>query len=297
MSLSVSIDGNTRLVSMIGSPVRHSVSPATHSLAYKKMGINAVFLVFDIQVEDLSAVMAAFRVMGGWDSTTVTMPCKQAIIPFLDELSPTAELAGAVNVVKKEENGNIVGYNSDGPGFIGNLTNNGVKIADSTITLLGPGGAGSAILAQAALEGAERVHVFARENGCSYQNAFALKERIEGVTTCSVEIHAFEDTATLRASIDESDILVNCTNVGMGNGNMETPINPSLIKPGMIVAEVINTPRETQLLKEAKKIGCKTLGGLGMNDQQAVVADCIRFGINIPIEEVRDELRKKEVVL
>lgn len=296
MSTSVSINGNTHLVSMVGSPVTHSVSPATHSLAYKKMGINAVFLVFDIQVDDLPAVMAAFRVMDGWDSTTVTMPCKQAIIPYLDGLSPTAKLAGAVNVVKKEADGRIIGYNADGPGFINNLTDNGVQIAGSTITLLGPGGAGSAILAQAALEGAKKVHVFAREGGRSYRNGYALKDRIEDATPCTVEIHAFEDVPILRASIEESDILANCTNVGMGNGNTEMPIDPVLIKPGMVVAEVINTPRETQLLKEAKKLGCKTFGGLGMNDQQAIVADRIRFGVDIPIEEVRTELRSRGIV-
>ncbi|MGI6590916.1 MAG: shikimate dehydrogenase family protein [Eggerthellaceae bacterium] len=290
MGPSVPIDGHTHLVSMIGSPVSHSVSPATHSLAYKKMGINAVFLVFDIQVEDLPKVMAAFRVMKGWDSTTVTMPCKQAIIPYLDALSPTAELAGAVNVVKKEADGRVVGYNADGPGFINNLVKNGVVVKGSTITLLGPGGAGSAILAQASLDGAKKINVFARKGGRSYENAFKLKERIENATACRINICAFEDTDALRSSIEESDILANCTNVGMGQGNTDMPIDPALIKPGMVVADVINTPRETQLLKEAKKRGCKTYGGLGMVDQQAVVADRIRFGIDIPIREIRAEL-------
>lgn len=289
-SPSVPISGKTHLVSMIGSPVSHSVSPATHSLAYKKLGIDAVFLVFDIGNEDLPAVMSAFRAMDGWDSTTVTMPCKQAIIPFLDDLSPEAKLSGAVNVVKKEIDGRIVGYNADGAGFMNNLINHHVKIAGSTMTLLGPGGAGSAILAQAALDGVARIDAFARKGGSSYTEAFALKERIEQATSCKVNIYPFEDEAQLKRSIEESDILANCTNVGMGNGNTNTPIPSSLIKPGMIVAEVINTPRETQLLKEAKELGCRTFGGLGMNDQQAVVADKIRFDIEIPIEEIRAEL-------
>lgn len=289
-SPSVPISGKTHLVSMIGSPVSHSVSPATHSLAYKKLGIDAVFLVFDIGNEDLPAVMSAFRAMDGWDSTTVTMPCKQAIIPFLDDLSPEAKLSGAVNVVKKEVDGRIVGYNADGAGFMNNLINHHVKITGSTMTLLGPGGAGSAILAQAALDGVARIDAFARKGGSSYTEAFALKERIEQATSCKVNIYPFEDEAQLKRSIEESDILANCTNVGMGNGNTDTPIPSSLIKPGMVVAEVINTPRETQLLKEAKKLGCRTFGGLGMNDQQAVVADKIRFDIEIPIEEIRAEL-------
>lgn len=289
-ALSTTITGKTHLVAIVGRPVAHSVSPATHSLAYKKMGIDSVFLAFDIGAEDLEAVVAAFRVINGWDSITVTMPCKQAIMQYLDELSPEAELAGAVNVVKKEVDGRIVGYNADGAGFINNLIKQGVRISGSTITLLGPGGAGSAILAQAALDGAARIDTFARRNGRSYNHAYELKKKIETRTSCQVNIYPFEDESQLKKSISESDILANCTNIGMGIGNTETPISPTLIKPGMIVAEAINTPRETQLLLEAKKIGCRTFSGLRMNDQQSVVADQIRYGVEIPIEEIRAQL-------
>ena len=292
--LSTTITGKTHLVAIVGRPVTHSVSPATHSLAYKKTGIDSVFLAFDIGAEDLEAVVAAFRVMNGWDSITVTMPCKQAIMKYLDGLSPEAELAGAVNVVKKESDGRIIGYNADGAVFINNLLNHGVKIAGSTITLLGPGGAGSAILAQAALDGAARIDAFARKGGSSFNHAKELKHKIEDKTQCIVNIYPFEDENQLKKSISNSDILANCTNIGMGIGNTETPIPPDFIKPGMVVAEVINTPRETQLLLEAKKLGCKTYSGLGMNDQQSVVADKIRYDIEIPIEEVRAELSQND---
>lgn len=285
-----SITGNTHLVAIIGNPVRHSVSPATHTLAYKKMGIDSVFLAFELNNDDLPAVMSAFRVMDGWDSITVTMPCKQEIIQYLDNLSPEAELANAVNVVKKEKDGRIIGYNADGAGFINNLKNQNITITNSKITLLGPGGAGSAIAAQAAIEGASLINIFARKNGHSYKEAFYLKNRIENKTECKINIFPFEDIEILKKSLNDSDILANCTNVGMGIGNTETPIPPEIIKPGMIVAEVINTPRETQLLIEAKKIGCKTFSGLGMNDEQSVVADQIRYGITIPIKEIRREL-------
>lgn len=289
------ITGHTHLVSMIGSPVSHSVSPATHTLAYQKMGIDSVFLVFDVGVDDLEKVMAAFRVMDGWDSTTVTMPCKQAIIPYLDGLSPAAELAGAVNVVKKEEDGRVVGYNSDGEGFMNNLIKNGVEVEGATMTLVGPGGAGSAILSQAALDGVAKINVFAREGGSSFRSAFSLKDRVENATSCKVAIYPLEDIQQLKKSIDESDILANCTNVGMGEGNTETPVMPELIKEGMVVADAINTPRETQLIKDAKEKNCRVFGGLGMNDQQAIVADRIRYGVEIPIEEIRFELDQEKL--
>lgn len=108
------ITGHTHMVAMIGSPVEHSASPATHSLAYQKMGIDAVFLVFDVGIEEMPKVIDAFRVMKGWVSTTVTMPLKQAVIPYLDELSDVASLMGSVNMIKKENDGRLVGHNTDG---------------------------------------------------------------------------------------------------------------------------------------------------------------------------------------
>ena len=284
------ITGHTHLVAMIGSPVEHSASPATHSLAYKKMGIDAVFLVFDVQEHDLPNVIGAFRAMKGWVSTTVTMPLKQAVIPYLDELSDAARLMSSVNMIKKEEDGRLVGHNTDGQGFVSNLKKHETEIKDKVMTLIGVGGAGSAIFVQSALDGLARLDVFAREGGKSYKHAYELKETVEKACECQINIYPLEDKDQLRRSITESDILANGTNVGMGEGNTETPIPVDLIKPGMTVADVIYSPLETQLLKDAKAKGCKIINGLGMLNEQAVVADRIRFGIEIPIEEIKAEL-------
>lgn len=285
------ITGHTHMVAMIGSPVEHSASPATHSLAYQKLGIDAVFLVFDVEEKDVAKVIEAFRVMKGWVSTTVTMPLKQAVIPYLDELSDAASLMGSVNMIKKEDDGRLVRHNTDGQGFMNNLKKHGVVVEGSTMTLVGPGGAGSAIFVQAALDGVSRLDVFARGNGRSYNHALELEQKVEEATSCKVALYPLEDTEQLKRSIAESDILANGTNIGMGEGNTETPVPVDFIKPGMVVADVIYAPQETQLLKEAKARGCKTLNGLGMLDEQAVVADRIRFGVEIPIDEIRAELR------
>lgn len=295
------ITGHTRMVAMIGSPVEHSASPATHSLAYKKLGIDAVFLVFDVTEPDLPNVIGAFRAMKGWVSTTVTMPLKQAVIPYLDELSDEARLIGSVNMITKESDGRLVGHNTDGKGFMNNLEKNGVTVKGATMTLVGPGGAGSAIFVQAALDGVARLDVFAREGGKSYRHALLLKENIEkalkdkveeskDTTNCQITIYSLENKDQLKQSISESDILANGTNIGMGEGNNETPVAQDLLRPGMVVADVIYAPIETQLLKDAKALGCKTFNGLGMLDEQAVVADKIRFGVEIPIKEIRAEL-------
>lgn len=295
------ITGHTHMVAMIGSPVEHSASPATHSLAYKKLGIDAVFLVFDVTEPDLPNVIGAFRAMKGWVSTTVTMPLKQAVIPYLDELSDEARLIGSVNMITKESDGRLVGHNTDGKGFMNNLEKNGVTVKGANMTLVGPGGAGSAIFVQAALDGVARLDVFAREGGKSYRHALLLKENIEkalkdkveeskDTTNCQITIYSLENKDQLKQSISESDILANGTNIGMGEGNNETPVAQDLLRPGMVVADVIYAPIETQLLKDAKALGCKTFNGLGMLDEQAVVADKIRFGVEIPIKEIRAEL-------
>lgn len=284
------ITGNTRLVTLLGKPAFHSKSPETHSLAWRKVGIDAVFLSFEVDLDGLDAVMEGFRKTDGWISITVTMPLKQAMIKHMDRLSDTARLAEAVNVVKKEEDGTLTGHNSDGPGFMNNLVKHGFTAAGSTMVLIGPGGAGRAVMVQAALDGVAKLDVFAREGGASYREAMKVAENLRAETDCDVRVLPLEDKALLKAAIDEADVLVNATNIGMGLGNTESPIAPEFIKPGMFVADVVNTPRETQLLKDAKARGCVTVDGLGMLDQQAVVADKIRFGIEIPIEEVRSEL-------
>lgn len=290
MTSPTGITGNTRLVTLLGKPAFHSKSPETHSLAWRKVGIDAVFLSFEVDLDGLDAVMDGFRKTDGWIGITVTMPLKQAMIKHMDRLSDTARLAEAVNVVKKEEDGTLTGHNSDGPGFMNNLAKHGCTVAGSTMVLVGPGGAGRAIMVQAALDGVAKLDVFAREGGASYKEALKVAKHLKAETACDVRVLPLEDQALLKIAIDNADVLVNGTNIGMGLGNTESPIDPELIKPGMFVADVVNTPRETQLLKDAKARGCITVDGLGMLDQQAVVADMIRFGVEIPIEEVRAEL-------
>ena len=158
------------------------------------MGIDAVFLVFDVGIEEMPKVIDAFRVMKGWVSTTVTMPLKQAVIPYLDELSDAALLMGSVNMIKKEDDGRLVGHNTDGQGFMNNLKKHGVSVEGATMTLVGPGGAGSAIFVQAALDGVSRLDVFARENGNSYKHAQELKQKVEEATSCKITLYPLEDT-------------------------------------------------------------------------------------------------------
>lgn len=220
----------------------------------------------------------------------VTMPCKRAVIPYLDELSPEAELMQTVNVIHFKD-GKAKGYNTDGPGYVRVLQKAGVDIPNATLTILGPGGAGTPIIVSTALEGVKKVNVFARKNGASYNATKELLPRLaEKAPSSEVVLHDFADGEAMATAIQESDALVNCTNVGMGEGCTDTPVPAELLHGDLVVADVIYMPPETQLLRDAAAAGCRTFNGLGMLDQQAVAADLIRFGIEILIDEVRAEL-------
>lgn len=294
MSEKTKISGHTHLISLLGSPIRHSMSPATHNLSFEKLGVDSVYVVFNVRQDDLPSIIAAMKRMDGWDGSNVTMPCKQAIIPLLDGLSDSAELMGAVNVLKKEEDGRIIGHNTDGAGMMQNSRNHGEEIEGKTITVVGPGGAGSAVLVQAALDGAKKVHVFAREGGPSYARSTVLLPRVQEKTGAEMILHAFENKEEMKGAIAESDILINATPVGMGESAGQSSVPAEFIKEGMVVADTVYHPRMTQILKDAEAKGCKVIGGIGMMIEQAARGEEIWYGVNMPTQEILDELFPEE---
>ena len=247
---------DTRLVTLIGNPTGHSLSPAIHNLSFQLLGIDAEYRAFDVDNDDLGEIVDELRAADHWDGGNVTMPCKQAIIEHLDELDEAAQLIGAVNVLKKVD-GKIVGYNTDGLGFMVNLAKHGVNAPGSRMVLLGPGGAGSAM----------RV-----------------------CTSCEIELHDMSDAAALKACIQDADLLVNATPIGMGDGCAETPVPPDFIKSSMVVADAIYHPRETQLIIDARARGCNVVPGLGMLIEQAAASEAIWYGVQMPIDQIEREL-------
>lgn len=286
MAVELNISGHTHLVTLIGKPTDHSKSPITHTVSFQKLGLDAVYLAFDIENEEIPTVLGAMRAMKGWDGSSVTMPCKQAVIPHLDKLTDAAELIGAVNTIAKDGDGKLVGHNTDGAGFMENLRKHGVQVEGATMTLVGPGGAGSAILVQAALDGVEKLHVFARGGGKSYLHAQELIVKVRERTGCDVVLHALEDADDLKACIAESSILANATNVGMGEGSTDTPVPAAFLHGGLAVADSIYLPLCTQLLQDAQAVGALAINGVGMLNEQAAVAEKIWYGVDMPVDEV-----------
>lgn len=283
------IDGRTGLFCLIGSPVGHSGSPAMYNYSFQKTNLNEAYLAFDVKLEQTEAAVNGLKTLG-CKGFNVTMPCKTKMAELADELSDAAALIGACNTVVIKE-GKLYGHNTDGIGFVRNLKEHGVDVKDKVMTVMGAGGAATAIQVQSALEGAGKIYIFNRKDEF-YANAEKTAGRIkEKLPNIEIEVYPLEDKDTLYEKIKESDILVNATKVGMKPMEDQSLIeDTSVFRPDLVVADAVYNPRETKMLQEAKKEGCSiVLGGIGMLLWQGEAAFHIFTGENMPAEEVYEK--------
>ena len=282
------ITGHTRLYGLIGSPVDHSGSPAMHNYSFDRTGTDAAYLAFEVPLEKLEDGIKALRTLhvGGFN---VTMPDKTAVTKYLDELTPAARLIGACNTVTADENGKLTGHNTDGLGFVRNLKEHGISVKGQKITLLGAGGAATAIAVQTALDGASELHLFNWDDEF-YANAELTQKKItEAVPGCRVTVGKLEDAEALKAAIAESTILVNATRVGMPPLDGQSLIPTEFLRKDLIVADTVYNPRETKLILDAQAAGCKAaIGGIGMLLWQGAEAFHLFTGKEMPTQEVME---------
>ena len=284
----IPITGTTRLGGLLGSPVAHSMSPLMHNESFRRLGIDFVYLCFDVGPAKLPSVVSALRDMNTY-GFNLTMPCKEAILPCLDEITPAAEMIGAVNTVACE-GGRLTGYNTDGTGYIRSLREAGFEPRGKDMVLLGAGGAASAVGAVAALEGVRSLH-FACRQGRAYRKAVSLCDRINEKTSCRADVTDLADEGAMRALLASADLLTNATSAGMAPRQDETPLaDPSMLRPELFVSDVIYNPRETRLMREAKAAGCRTMNGLYMLLFQGAEAFRIWTGKEMDVEAVREKL-------
>lgn len=280
------ITGTTKLLGLIGTPVEHSGSPAMYNYCFEALGYDYAYLAFDVTLERLPAMMEAANTMQ-MKGMNVTMPLKQAVVPYMDKVTPAAKLIGACNTLVNE-GGAWIGYNTDGMGYVLNLRDNGVEVTGKKMTVLGAGGAGTAVQVQCALDGAREIAVFNPKDAFfehAQETAIRISKEVPG---CTVRVYDLNDTKKLQDEVEDSEILVNATRVGMAPNNDVTPIqNKALFRPDLIVTDVIYNPVETKLLKEAKACGCKTIGGQGMLVWQGAEAFHLYTGDTMPVEEVK----------
>ncbi len=283
------VTGHTELLGLIAYPIRHSSSPRMHNLALAKLGLDYVYLAFEVGERELKGAIDGLRTLKarGWN---VSMPNKVRVLEYLQKMSPVVELCGSCNTVVNDE-GTLTGHNTDGVGYVSALREAGVDIKGKRLALIGAGGAAAAITTQAAFDGAAAIDIF-NQKDTFFPQAEALAARVTARTGCPVTVHDLADTAKLSAVIGSADILSNASKIGF-KGELEhlSPLpDPRLLRPDLFVSDAVYAPLQTRLLREAEAAGCRTMGGIPMMLHQGAAAFTLWTGKDMPLAYVREHL-------
>lgn len=282
------ITGHTKLLCLLGNPVSHSISPAMHNLSFETLGLDYVYLAFPTDISQFDHTVSFLKQTGAW-GFNCTMPCKRIAAERCDELSPAAKLMNSVNTVLIKD-GKLIGHNTDGIGYMRSVTDAGHDILGKQMTLLGSGGAASAILTQAALDGVSQINVFARK-GNSWSMITQQIDALNRETHCQITLQELKDETALRRSISDSAILVNASSVGMAPNTEDCLIpDASYFHPELIVSDVIYNPRKTKLLQMAEASGLPVFNGMYMLLYQGAAAFQIWTGQEMPVDLVKKTL-------
>ncbi len=281
------ITGHTGLMCLLGSPCRHSISPMMHNKAFETLGLDYRYLAFEVDENTLEAAVDGLKALGA-RGFNLTMPCKNKMVSLCDELSPAAKLIGAVNTVVND-NGILTGHNTDGIGYIQSVKDAGFDIIGKKMTLLGAGGAATAIMVQAALDGVSEISVFLRKTSRFYERAKTTAEALMTETGCKIKLCDFNDPEVLCQELANSAIVVNGTSIGMAPDIDACPIpDVSLLPEGIIVSDIIYNPKETKLLAMARERGLPYFNGTYMLLYQGAESFRLWTGCEMPIELIKN---------
>ena len=280
------ISGTTRLCGVIGDPIEHTMSPAMQNAAFEEMGLNYLYVPFRVKEEGLGKAIDGMRALN-MRGLNVTIPHKVSVIQFLDELDPLAEKIGAVNTIVNDE-GVLRGYNTDATGFLQALLEKDIEPGGKNVVVLGAGGASRAISFILAERGSNLVIL---NRLLELDWAEELAGRISEIFTKEVEALELNE-GNLAGALEKADILVNATSVGMTPDIDQTLVTSDLLRPGLIVYDIVYNPVRTRLLREAEKAGAETISGLDMLVGQGASAFELWIGMKAPVEVMKTEIVK-----
>ena len=285
--MSNQITGHTGLMCLLGSPCRHSISPMMHNKAFEALELDYRYLAFEVDETTLKTAVEGLKALGA-RGFNLTMPCKNQMVSLCDELSPAAKLIGAVNTVVNN-NGILTGYNTDGIGYMQSVKDAGFDIIGKKMTLLGAGGAATAILVQAALDGVSDISIFLRKTSRFYERAEITAKALMEETNCKIKLCDFNDPELLRYELADSAILVNGTSIGMAPDVDACPIpSADLLPDGIIVSDIIYNPKETKLLTMAREKGLPYFNGTYMLLYQGAEAFRLWTGCEMPVDLIKN---------
>ncbi|NOJ69795.1 shikimate dehydrogenase [Paenibacillus alvei] len=275
------LNTSSKVYAVIGDPIAHSKSPLMHNAALQEMEVDGVYTAFHVKPEQLEHAVAGIRALG-LGGVNVTIPHKEQVMAYLDEIDESARVIGAVNTIVHCE-GKLYGYNTDGLGYVRSLQEEmQADIPSSRIVIIGAGGAARGIAYALLAEGCKELTIANR----TVERAHALAEELSGFG--KVRSVMLNDTPAIPPQ--DVDIVIQTTSVGMHPHIDEMPVAKEWIQSHMLVSDIIYNPLETALLQAAKAQGCRIHNGLGMFVHQGAIAFELWTGMKAPTELMRQKV-------
>jgi len=265
--------------------VEHSLSPAMHNAAFQELNLDFVYVTFRVRKDELREAIVGAKALD-IRGLNVTMPHKNAVMQYLDEIDPTARAIGAVNTILNDK-GRLKGYNTDGIGALKALKENGISLNGKKLLLLGAGGAGKAIAFHAAQE-VEELKILNRTK----QKAKNLAEVLRKKFGKKIDGNSLS-AKTMKKELEDADILVNATSVGMHPNESQSLVDASWLRPDLCVMDIVYNPIETKLAKDAKPVGAKVVSGVEMLVYQGAASFEIWTGRPAPVKVMEQAILRK----
>jgi len=263
---------DTRLAAVLGSPVRHSLSPAMHNAAFRELGLDWIYLAFEVAPESVDAAFAGARALG-FRGLSVTIPHKAAALAAVDEATAAARAIGAVNTIVPRDDGSLLGDNTDGAGFLVSLGDEDFDPDGRVCAVVGGGGAARAVVYALAGAGATEVVVVNR-----------TPERAESAAALA----GAAGRVGVAADLERVDLVVHATPLGLPGTDPEAfPFDPGLLGAGQLLVDLVPNPAVTPLMRAAQDRGARVAGGLGMLVHQGALAFELWTGRPAPIGVMR----------
>ncbi len=276
------ISGKTTIVGLIGWPVGHSVSPPMHNAAFDALDLDWRYVPLPVDVASPARIERAVAGLHalGLRGANVTVPHKQNVMPFVDELTPAADAIGAVNTIVVREDGSLLGDNTDARGFVADLHAHQVSLAGTDALVLGAGGSARAVVYGLAEAGCASVTLLNRTVSKAVDLASALQPHF---FDCRIDAQPLSDGIARAAK--HADLIVNCTSMGMTPSSDTMPWEEGVsFRPVQTVYDLVYNPPKTRLLKKAEAEGARVIGGLGMLIWQGAIAFELWTGQQAPID-------------
>ncbi len=276
------VDINTKMITLLGDPLKQSFAAQMQNCGYEAMGENMIYFYTEVNNEHLEDVVKGLRHMN-FAGFAVTKPNKVKVLEYLDELDPLCEKMGASNTVVKTEDGKLVGYNTDGIGFVRSIERDGnIKVDENTYFCIGSGGAGRAMCSALAYYGAKKIYVTDLFEDCA-------KSLVDDINKNFAPVAEFVPHGDF-SKVGEVSVVMNASGIGMGSHIEENPMPKEFMKADQFYFDACYNPDKTQFLLDAEEVGATILNGLGMSLYQGAAQIELWTGKEAPIGAMRQKL-------